>query len=148
MKILSHPLKNQVRQWIESLEDLEPQDKTDILEWLQKEASSFFDGKTLESVQDWMPDNLLPRLQEMRANESFSKAAGVPDESDIQDAIHWAESLNSFCGSEKQKAWASNLALPMATSIALAWKKGKTVPASAKWWIDNRQNLSVALLSL
>jgi len=65
-----------------------------------------------------------------------------PDESDVEDALHWVES-NPFQGSDKQKKWASDIALQNLEEIALAWKSGKEIPLSAKWWIENRDNINI-----
>jgi hypothetical protein len=132
-------LKNQIKEWAIANGDAE--DVVLIQEWLDLESIKSFEGKELNEILAWMPDNLINRVNELKSSQVFHNTAGVPSESELEDAYNWASSLGSFDGSEKQKQWASNIAEKNITKIALAWKQGKEVPISAKWWIDNRNNI-------
>jgi hypothetical protein len=63
-------------------------------------------------------------------------------ENDREDAIHYIASLD-FIGSEKQIKWAKSIALNAVDEIAIALKNNKKIPTSAKWWIENRGNISL-----
>lgn len=62
-------------------------------------------------------------------------------EIDLEEALHFIEALN-FSGSPKQIAWAQSIANQKLEIVAEALKQGKKIPASAKWWIENRENIS------
>ena len=78
------------------------------------------------------------RVEVMGEDEYYtSKEVSEPD---TEDALHYIESL-IFQGSEKQIKWAKDIALKNIEDVARALKLDKSIPASAKWWIDNRNNL-------
>ena len=85
---------------------------------------------------------VLKNLEALNEDESYTSESEVA-EPDIEDALHYIESL-AFQGSEGQITWAKDIALKNIDDIALALKKNKTIPASAKWWIDNRSNISIS----
>lgn len=91
---------------------------------------------------------LLPLIAELEASEKVCAAIandqGIPSESDLEDALSWAECA-TFQGSQKQINWAKAIAAEHVMAIALAHKQGKQVPTDAKWWIDNRDNIVVSL---
>lgn len=71
-----------------------------------------------------------------------------PAEPDLEDAYNAADSI-SLTGSEKQINWAKSIATKNNEQIARAWKKKDfKLPTSAKWWIENRDNIYSALMSL
>lgn len=71
-----------------------------------------------------------------------------PSEPDLEDAYNAADSI-AFVGSEKQINWAHSIATKNNEQIAKAWKKKNfKLPTSAKWWIENRDNVYSALLDL
>ena len=85
--------------------------------------------------------SVLKNLDSLKENESYSSSEGVA-EPDIEDALHYVEAL-SFVGSEKQIKWAKDIALKHLDDVSLALKRNKSIPISAKWWIDNRNNISL-----
>lgn len=72
-------------------------------------------------------------------SHSFLENAAEPD---IEDALHYVESL-VFQGSEKQIKWAKDIALKHIDAAAQALRENRTIPTSAKWWIDNRNSISL-----
>lgn len=80
----------------------------------------------------------LNTLEEDKSYFSFEEVA----EPDKEDAFHYVEAL-SFVGSEKQILWAKDIAIKHLDDVALALKKNKSIPTSAKWWIDNRNSISL-----
>ncbi|MDM9583094.1 hypothetical protein [Nostoc sp. GT001] len=72
----------------------------------------------------------------------------VISEPELEDVNHAIDSLN-LSGSEKQIKWAFDIAHKSAADIAAAWKKKDfSLPTSAKWWIDNRDNIDAGLAKL
>lgn len=123
--------------------EVEEEDKTAFDEWLKLESFEKVKGKTVAEILEWAADNLLPRLEELKAEESFKKAAGLPSEPELEDAYHWVEC--SLVGSPKQVEWAKSIAHKHHIAIIRAQKAGKQVPSCAKWWIENRSNIVVNL---
>jgi hypothetical protein len=78
---------------------------------------------------------------EIEENESYSSSENAA-EPDIEDALHYVESL-VFQGSEKQIKWAKDIALKHIDAAAQALRENRTIPTSAKWWIDNRNSISL-----
>ena len=76
----------------------------------------------------------------MNEDESYASESEVA-EPDIEDALHYVESL-AFQGSEKQIKWAKDIALKNIDEVARALKLNRSIPVKAKWWIDNRSNIS------
>lgn len=105
----------------------------------QKEKSAF-------EMADWILDNALAEVENNEIEEVFTKVAGVPSESDLDDVYNWVES--SFTGSLKQTDWAKAIAHRHHIEIAIMWKKKKSIPTAARWWIDNHDSILVALGSL
>jgi hypothetical protein len=85
--------------------------------------------------------SVLKSLDSLEENESYSffEDAAEPD---IEDALHYVESL-VFQGSEKQIKWAKDIALKHIDAAAQALRENRTIPTSAKWWIDNRNSISL-----
>ena len=113
--------------------------------------TNFFMGMSVDSFLEWAESNLGRVLTQLemdsagkRVAASVSSAYGIPAEPDLEDALTWAE-CTEFQGSEKQIKWARDIASKNTTAIALAHKQGKAIPTSAKWWIDNRNNIVVSL---
>jgi hypothetical protein len=102
--------------------------------------------KNPKLMAEWILDNALSEVESKKAEKSFHKAAGVPSESDLEDAYNWVES--SLNGSPAQIKWAKDIAHKHQNEICIMWKKGKEIPTSAKWWIDNRNGILQALGSL
>jgi hypothetical protein len=70
-----------------------------------------------------------------------------PSEPDLEDAYNAIDSI-TFIGSEKQINWARSIATKNSEQIASAWKKKDfKLPTSAKWWIENRENIYSALVN-
>jgi hypothetical protein len=63
-------------------------------------------------------------------------------ESNREDALNYVESLK-FEGSEKQIKWAKSIAVRAIDDVAIALKNNKKIPTSAKWWIENKGNISL-----
>lgn len=84
---------------------------------------------------------VLKNLQALNEDESYTSESGV-SEPDTEDALHYIESL-IFQGSEKQIKWAKDIALKNIDAVAQALRENKSIPTSAKWWIDNRNNISL-----
>lgn len=82
----------------------------------------------------------LNTLEEDKSYFSFEEVA----EPDIEDALHYVESL-VFQGSEKQIKWAKDIALKHIDAAAQALRENRTIPTSAKWWIDNRNSITKRL---
>lgn len=61
-------------------------------------------------------------------------------EPDLEDAYHWIDA-QELIGSPKQIKWAKDIMLSHQRGIALALKSNKTIPLSARWWIENRENI-------
>lgn len=89
--------------------------------------------KLEEETIDELPDGV-------EKTESGYYTFSIPSESDLEDALHWVESTE-FQGSEKQVKWAKDIALKHLREIVSAWKKEIEIPISAKWWIENRNNI-------
>lgn len=69
-------------------------------------------------------------------------------ESSKEDVYQSIESLD-FVGSEKQIKWAKDIAHKATDDIAKAWRnKDFKLPTSAKWWIENKENIYGALIKL
>jgi hypothetical protein len=79
-------------------------------------------------------DSLLEETQE-------EKQVSEPE---LEDAYHVADSIQ-FAGSPKQIKWAQDIALNNLQAIALSDMAFNQFPKSAKWWIDNRENILEAL---
>ena len=84
---------------------------------------------------------VLRNLEDLNEDESYTSEPEV-SEPDTEDALHYVESL-VFQGSEKQIKWAKDIALKNLDEVAKALKLDKPIPPSAKWWIDNRSNISL-----
>lgn len=132
----------QLREFL-SHSEIFPEDREAFEEWIFLESIEFFKHKSLAEILEWAADNLLPRLEELKAIKAFSEASQVPSSSDLEDVYHWVEC--SVNGSPKQVAWAKEIAHRHHFAIFQAQKAGKTVPASAEWWIRNRSNIVVNL---
>ena len=124
--------------------EFHPDDVKLFQEWLSLKDPSFFKGKTLEEILSWTEENLLDDLALLRVAESLKSIAGIPSESDLEDAYNWVDST-TFNGSAKQVKWAKDIAHKNHEAIVLAWKQGKKIPTEAKWWIENRANIVVSL---
>lgn len=87
--------------------------------------------------------SVLRNLNAIEEDKSYSSSS-LEDvaEPDIEDALHYVESL-VFQGSEKQIKWAKDIALKHIDDVAQALRENRTIPTSAKWWIDNRSNISL-----
>ncbi|ATW59276.1 hypothetical protein Cl131_gp008 [Aphanizomenon phage vB_AphaS-CL131] len=83
---------------------------------------------------------VLKNLEVMGEDESYTSEE--VSEPDTEDALHYIESL-IFQGSEKQIKWAKDIALKNLDEVAKALRLDKSIPISAKWWIDNRSNISL-----
>ena len=85
---------------------------------------------------------VLRNLEALNEDESYISDESEVAEPDIEDALHYVESL-AFQGSEKQIKWAKDIALKNLDEVAKALRLDKSIPTSAKWWIDNRSNISL-----
>ena len=99
----------------------------------------------------WAAKDMGPWMSHQRAEmakntgaRSIAVSQGMPSSSDLEDAHSWIE-CTTFVGSEKQCDWARSIALKNINAIALALKKGMKPTDSAKWWIDQRNNIVVSL---
>ena len=135
-----------------------------VVEYLQNNSEEFQleAGETFESVAE---DIVLEVIKEesfivssIPINEIIFSAAlknldSIPSdddtkeedpvsESDREDALNYVESLK-FEGSPKQIKWATSIALDAVDDVAIALKNNKKIPTSAKWWIENRGNISL-----
>jgi hypothetical protein len=86
--------------------------------------------------------SVLKNLNSLEEDESYTYTSEEVAEPDIEDALHYVESL-VFQGSEKQMKWAKDIALKHIDDVAQALRENRTIPASAKWWIDNRNSISL-----
>lgn len=111
--------------------------------------------KDFKEMADWIIANFWRELQikqkldmetsdelpvEVKKSESEYYTFSIPSESDLEDALHWVENTE-FQGSEKQVKWAKDIALKHLQEIVSAWKKEIEISISAKWWIENRNNI-------
>ena len=100
--------------------------------------------KDFKEMADWIIANFWRELQieqnEVEKTESGYYTFSIPSESDLEDATNWVESAE-FQGSEKQVKWAKDIASMHLQEIVSAWKKEIEIPISAKWWIENRNNI-------
>ena len=85
--------------------------------------------------------SVLKNLNAIEEDDSYSSSEDAA-EPNIEDALHYVESL-VFQGSEKQIKWAKDIALKHLDDVALALRQNRTIPTSSKWWIDNRNNISL-----
>lgn len=112
-------------------------DKTGIIDW---------DVIQLDSIDESVVElyRLLNRIKQEEA--AWKKAAGLPSESDLEDAYNTLDAI-ALKGSPKQIKWARSITWNANHTLATLWKQGLQVrlPESAAWWIDNRDNLLVAL---
>ena len=92
-------------------------------------------------IHEIIVSTVLKNLEALGENESYTSEPEV-SEPDTEDALHYIESL-IFQGSEKQIKWAKDIALKNVDAVAQALRKNKSIPTSAKWWIDNRNNISL-----
>ena len=92
-------------------------------------------------IHEIIVSSVLKNLEALGEEESYSSEPEV-SEPDTEDALHYVESL-VFQGSEKQIKWAKDIALKNLDEVAKALKLDKPIPPSAKWWIDNRSNISL-----
>ena len=148
--------RNQVIEHInQSISDIDTEldkDMADLLKWFKYRCqarwwASAKKEKSPAEMAEWILENALKDLEEKSVNNSFRAAAGVSSESELEDALQWAESAN-LIGSKKQINWARSIATQNVNSLAEAQKLGKNLPTLAKWWIDNRNNIIEALKSL
>ena len=95
-----------------------------------------------KEMADWIIANFWRELQIERKleEETAEESIKIPSESDLEDALHWVENTE-FKGSEKQVSWAKDIAQKHLQEIVSAWKKEIEIPISAKWWIENRNNI-------
>jgi len=96
------------------------QDFLDNIEWYDRELQSYTEGLEQE-------------YQYHGQGESVA-------ENDLENAYQWADSAD-FEGSPKQINWARDIATKNCEYIVSLWEAGEEPTLSAKWWIDNRQNL-------
>jgi hypothetical protein len=141
---------NQAVGEVEDVESLD-EDLEIIYQWFVANNSARYwqsaqKEKTAKDMADWILANALSEVDSKRAEESFTKAAGVPSESNLEDAYNWVES--SLEGSEKQIKWAKDIAHKHHNEICIMWNRNKNIPISAKWWIDNRNSILIALNNL
>jgi len=61
-------------------------------------------------------------------------------ENELEDAINWVDATK-FQGSEKQVKWAKDIAHKNLEYICKLWKSGQEPSISAKWWIENRNEI-------
>lgn len=125
-------------------EAVDADDVAIIQEWMELRGMAYFKGKTFEEVLEWIPDNIESDIAALKMEKACKQIAGVPSESDLEDAYNWVDSTQ-FTGSPKQIAWAKSIAHNHHTAIVLAWRQGKTIPTDARFWIDNRNNIVVNL---
>lgn len=140
-------LADQVRDYF--LANGDDEDIETIERFIELAGPDFFSRfDSVDGFIAWAADGLLPLTAELEASEKVCAAIandqGIPSESDLEDALNWAECA-TFQGSQKQINWAKAIAAEHVMAIAIAHKQGKQVPTDAKWWIDNRNNIVVIL---
>lgn len=113
----------------------EQKDFKEMADWI---IANFWRELQIEQKLDMETSDELP--VEVKKSESEYYTFSIPSESDLEDATNWIESTE-FQGSEKQVQWAKDIALKHLQEIVSAWKKGIEIPISAKWWIENRNNI-------
>jgi hypothetical protein len=102
-------------------------------------AERFIDSSI--PIHEIIVSAVLGKLEALNEDESYASESEVA-EPDIEDALHYVESL-AFQGSEKQIKWAKDIALKNIDEVARALKLNRSIPVKAKWWIDNRSNISL-----
>lgn len=128
-------------------------DYQDLFKWFEYRKTAIFWGKfkrqfqSIKDAADWIIDNAISDLESHAVEEAFHKAASAPSGTDKEDAYQLIDSLK-FEGSDRQIKWAKDIALKSLDAVCLVLKKNKSIPASAKWWIDNRNDVTSALLGL
>lgn len=94
-------------------------------------------SRALSICQEWSGDEEYEEDVESEVSETAK-----------EDAYQAIEGIN-FTGSEKQINWARDIAHKSADDIAKTWKnKHFNLPTSARWWIENRENIPGALNKL
>jgi len=123
-----------------------------FLKLVEAYRPDFFKGySTVDDFMKWAGKGMGPLMSELEIERaknsgamSIAASQGIPSESDLEDALSWAECV-PMQGSKKQIEWARNIASNHCNAIAIAQKKGIKIPTSAKWWIDHRNNIVVNL---
>ncbi|MFN9559458.1 MAG: hypothetical protein ACK56B_12880 [Dolichospermum sp.] len=85
---------------------------------------------------------VLKNLDSIPSDDDDTKEENPIAENDREDALNYVESLK-FEGSEKQIKWAKSIALNAIDDVVIALKNNKKIPTSAKWWIENKGNISL-----
>lgn len=93
-------------------------------------------------INELIFSEVLRNLNTLREDESYTSHEVA--EPDTEDALHYLESFE-FEGTEKQVKWAKDIALKNINEVAQALRKNKSINPSAKWWIDNRNNINISL---
>lgn len=94
-----------------------------------------------EDMAVWIMENAIVDLRDSLAEDSFLKAAGVPSESEIEDANTLIESIQ-FVGSDAQIKFARDIAQRSIYQVALAMRNENfKIPREAKLWIQNQNSL-------
>lgn len=153
----------QVRQFIKENSDEPERDLGDFEKLVEAKPSLWFRTfKSVDAFFQWANDipadstkaNMEAFLLECEMNaaeraaaNAMAKSAGLPSESELEDAINWCECAE-LKGSLKQVKWARSIASNHATAVATVLACGGKLPTSASWWIDHRDNCSVSLLGL
>jgi hypothetical protein len=158
LRLYNGPKKTFKDHMIASKSDFSLSDYEKIMEWIELKPHSFFTNKTKEEIEEWIPENLLEDLENLKLEKYFEPTKTVhypknsfpntivkttearPSETELEDAYHWVDSCK-FEGSEKQIEWAKSIAFNHLQEIAIALSKGQIPPIASKWWIDNRSNI-------
>jgi len=123
---------NDIEYWYSCREQM---DFKEMADWI---VANFWRELQIEQKLESEESNKLPvEVEKSDGHYTFF----IPSESDLEDALQWVENTE-FNGSEKQVKWAKSIALKHLQEIANAWKKEVEIPLSAKWWIENRNNIN------
>ena len=128
---------------IQSIDECLDEDMVVILKWFEAHKSvAFWMNAKKKMDAAAMCEYILENAESDVAMPSHDIA--IASETELEDAQNVAESI-TFTGSEKQIKWAKDIAIKASEAIAASKLSISQIPASAKWWIDNRYDISSAL---
>ncbi len=131
---------------IQGVDECLDEDMAVILAWFEAHKSvAFWMNAKKKMDAAAMCDYILENAESDVAMPSHQMA--IASETELEDAQNVAESIN-FTGSDKQIKWAKDIAIKATEAIAASKLSISQIPTSAKWWIDNRYDISSALKAI
>jgi hypothetical protein len=139
---------------INAFKDCEaPQEEQLVIAKTIKKCPLFNDIKEWKKVDGMNIQDVLILIDQWQENQSIFdsiKEAVISTvnneylivETDLEEAYQVIDAIK-FEGSEKQINWAKDIAFKSQIEVARALKVNKKIPTSAKWWIENRNNIEI-----